>query len=120
MGKKDKYDKLVGLIKLFDNKPHHLVKYLLKNDALKDEFVNKVINNNKLDGISDRDNTTPIFNTISEMEDYYMSFIEEQDKDVETLTNELNEKLKKYISEERYEDAAKVRDYMKRNNINKK
>lgn len=120
MSKRDKYDKLVSLVKLFDNKPHHLVKYLLKNDALREDFINKVINNNKLDEISEGDNTAPIFNSISEMEDYYMSFIEEQDKDIETLTQELNEKLEKYISDERYEDAAKIRDYMKRNNINKK
>ena len=52
------------------------------------------------------------------MEEYYNSLI-----DVDNIRNEaevtelLNKKLNTYILEEKFEEAAKLRDYMKKNKI---
>ena len=118
MDDKSRYKKLVTLIKLFEGKPHFFAKYLLDNSALKDEFLKKVMNNSKLESIS-LNEVESEFNSIFEMEEYYKSFVEEENKNIEELTIELNEKLERYIHQERFEDAAKVRDIMKKNNIKK-
>ena len=39
MNKKEKYN-LINLFKLFKNRPNHLVKFLLDNDAFTDKFLN--------------------------------------------------------------------------------
>jgi len=44
--------KLITLLKLFKNRPHHLAKYLIDNDALNSEFTNSLINSNKISKIS--------------------------------------------------------------------
>lgn len=55
------------------------------------------------------------------MEDYFESLLLDkqflEEKTLEQITIELNEKLKKSIDEERYEDSQKLRDYMVKNNI---
>ena len=56
------------------------------------------------------------------MENFYNSFIDDiqqlsKEADLEQITKELNSKLDELIKQERYEEAARVRDYMNRNNI---
>ena len=36
---------LVNLFKLFKNRPYHLTRFLLDQDALKDNFLKKINNN---------------------------------------------------------------------------
>jgi excinuclease UvrABC nuclease subunit len=62
------------------------------------------------------------FVDISQMEDFYSSFIDDikqlsKEKGIEEVTRELNIKLDKLIKQEKFEEAARVRDYMTRNNI---
>lgn len=127
------YRSLVILLKMFKNRPYHLAKYLVENSALTSEFIVKLKNSEKLKEMSDDEKLSsepkllpspvPIyFVDISQMESFYNSLIDDlkslsREKDVEQITKDLNEKLEKCIQEEKYEDAARIRDYMVRNGI---
>jgi len=114
---------LALFLKMFKNRPYHLAKYLIDNSALSSDFINKIINSDKLKEINEKDDskTQIYFNDISKMEEFYTTFLIEIDKSgvksIKQLTNELNTKLNDYIKSEKYEDAAKIRDYMVRNGI---
>lgn len=120
------YKNLLVLLKLFQNRTSHLADFLIENDALKSEFIEKINNNSKLSEmtLSDIKDNHLHFNSINEMKDYYKSLVD----DLENLKNkktkeefiiELNDKLLKAINNENYEEAVRIRDYMKLNNINK-
>lgn len=108
------YDNLVKLLILFKNRPYHLAKYLINNSALDEEFKNKISGSSKIDKVSLSKN----FNSISEMEDFFQSLlIKIEGKNNSEVEFELNEKLNTLILSEKYEEAAKLRDYMVRNKI---
>ncbi len=125
------YRNLVLLLKMFKNRPYHLAKYLVENSALTDDFINKIKNSDKLKEISDEEKNdqkflpapVPVyFVDISQMENFYNSLTDDikslsKEKSIEQITKELNEKLDKCIKGEKYEDAARIRDYMDRNGI---
>lgn len=119
----DAYNNLVTLLKLFKNRPYHLAKYLIENTALNKKFVDKILNSDKLNNLSNdivKDNKVINFNTISEMDDFYSSLIDIKDldsKSPEQIAEELNKKLDDLIRGEKYEDAANLRDYMNRKKI---
>jgi hypothetical protein len=116
---------------MFKNRPYHLAKYLVENSALTDDFINKIKNSDKLKEISDEEKNdqkflpapVPVyFVDISQMENFYNSLTDDikslsKEKSIEQITKELNEKLDKCIKGEKYEDAARIRDYMDRNGI---
>lgn len=113
------YKNLVSLLKLFKNRPYHLAKYLSENKAFTKDFLKNIENSDKLKSISEENydrKYLPIhFTDISKMEDYFSSLIDIksiQNKTVEELTIELNSKLEELIKNEKYEDAANLRDYM--------
>jgi len=115
------YKNLVLLIKMFKNRPHHLAKYLIDNSALTENFINAVEENARLKktDMSD-DSRLPViyFADINQMNEYYNSLTEEnKTKSPEEVEKSINEKLKSLIEEERYEDAARLRDYMQKNKI---
>jgi len=116
MEDKDKlYQSLILILKLFKNRPYHLAKYLIDNEALDDRFVRKIINsknklNNKIDNI--------YFKDISKLNEYFNSIIEDtREKTQEQILLDLNIKLDNLINEEKYEEAICLRDYMIKNNI---
>ncbi len=113
------YKKLITLLKLFKNRPHHLAKYLIDNDALNSEFTNSLINSNKISKISkDKIDKYNNFSDISQMEDFYESLLNNiDDKSEKEIIIEINKKLDDLIKSENYEEATKVRDYMKRKGI---
>ena len=124
MENEDLYRNLVILLKMFKNRPFHLAKYLIDNSALKDEFLKKLINNEKLKEFSqDEDLKSKIlFLDINQMNDYFNSLTDDIKKigvakTPEEIAEALNQKLESLILEENYEDAASLRDYMFRNNI---
>jgi hypothetical protein len=124
MENEDLYRNLVILLKMFKNRPFHLAKYLIDNSALKDEFLKKLANNEKLKEFSqDEDLKSKIlFLDINQMNDYYNSLTDDikkigAAKTPEEIAEALNQKLESLIDEENYEDAARLRDYMFRNNI---
>jgi hypothetical protein len=121
------YKNLITLLKLFKNRPYHLAKFLIENSALNDKFINNVLNNSQLDNISEKEsmnkNSEINFLSISEMNDFYDSLIDDREflnKSRKDLEIELNEKLDKLIIQEKFEEAAYIRDIMKNKNIKRK
>jgi hypothetical protein len=115
----DVYKNLVSLLKLFKNRPYHLAKYLADNEALSKEFIEKLSQSDRLKNLSEENTekkNLPIhFLDISKMEDYFSSLIDlksMKDRTIEELTLDLNSKLDELIKNEKYEDAASLRDYM--------
>ena len=117
----NKHNNLISLLKLFKNRPYHLSKYLLDNDAFTEDFLNKIKVSDKLSNISD---TKYFFKDINQMEEFYDSLIESNHNsnnyNYSDLEASLNDKLKKLITEEKYEEAAVLRDFMINKNIKKK
>jgi len=118
------YKNLISILKLFKNRPHHLAKYLIENEAFNSNFIMKLIDSYKLNEINKEESKTFVksvyFIDISQMKDYFNSFTDEiktKSKSPSIITKELNEKLDKFIKEEKYEDAIRIRDYMNKNNI---
>lgn len=122
----EKYRNLLVVLKIFQNRPHHLSNFLLENGALTNDFLNKISDSDKLSEIAKtgvKDNLLH-FNSISEMKNYYSSLIDDLDglgkkKSKEEITIHLNEKLQNAIDKEDYDDASRIRDYMRANNITK-
>ncbi len=132
MENEELYRSLVLLLKMFKNRPYHLAKYLVENSALTDQFIEKLKNSDKLKEMNEDEKSSeqkllpvpvPVyFLDISQMENFYNSFIDDikklsKDKNMDEITKELNSKLDDLIKNEKYEEAARVRDYMNRNNI---
>jgi len=117
----------VVLLKMFKNRPYHLAKYMVDNSALSKDFINKLLKSDKLKELSEdeseKPSVTPVyFVDITQMEEFYTSFVDDikqisKEKSLEELTKELNDKLDTCIRNEKYEDAARIRDYMLRNGI---
>jgi len=120
MNNKKLYKYLTNFLEKFKNRPNHLSKFLIDNDALSANFIEKI---QKIDKITEKndislDNVN--FKNISQMEDFYNSILDEDvtiKKTVKELTKEYNDKLNYLIDNEMYEEAAKMRDYMSGNNI---
>jgi hypothetical protein len=132
MENEELYRSLVILLKMFKNRPYHLAKYLVENSALTEEFIRKLKNSDRLKELNEDEKSSeqkllpvpvPVyFVDISQMENFYNSFVDDiqqlsKQKGIEEVTKELNKKLDELIIKEKYEEAARVRDYMSRNNI---
>lgn len=118
------YKNLVQLLKMFDGRPYHLAKYLLDNSALQKEFQQRISENYKLRkaGKKGEGINAPHFNDVSQMAEFYASFSDDirrltDGKTPEEIASELNSQLNEYVTNEKYEDAARLRDYMFKNNI---
>lgn len=132
MENEELYRNLVIILKMFKNRPYHLAKYLVENSALTEDFIKKLKNSDKLKELNEDEKSSeqkllpvpvPVyFVDISQMENFYNSFIDDikqlsKEKSIEEITKDLNKKLDDLIKQEKYEEAARVRDYMNRNNI---
>lgn len=120
------YKNLISLLRLFKNRPYHLAKYLVDNSAFNKEFLENLAKSNELKQITLDENLSnlPIlFTDIQKMNDYFNSLIDLksiENKSVEELTIILNNRLDEYIMNEKYEDAASLRDYMFSRGIRRK
>jgi predicted alpha/beta superfamily hydrolase len=120
MDNEDLYRNLVIFLKIFKNRPYHLAKHLVENNAFTKEFLKKIAENPKLREIPNEpndDSRLPViyFADINKMNEYYNSLTEENiDKTPEQIATELNLKLESLIEQEKYEEAARLRDYMNR------
>ena len=126
MENEELYKHLVILLKMFKDRPYHLAKYLVENSALTEEFIKKLKNSDKLKEYDSEEKKllpgSQYFSDISQMENFYNSLIDDinnisKGKNIEEITKEINNKLDFLIKQEKYEDAARMRDYMNRNNI---
>lgn len=120
------YKNLVTLLKFFKGRPYHLAKYLVDNSALSDSFIEILLKSDKLKEIEESlrmGGNLPViqFNNISDMQLYYKSLqLSSNRENMDEVCNELNEKLDNLIKEEKFEEAAGLRDYMKYNKIRRK
>jgi excinuclease UvrABC helicase subunit UvrB len=110
------YQGLVSILKTFKNRPHHLAKYLISNNAFNENFIKKITNVNLI-----KYSDSILFKDINQMNEYYNSLLEEGKKEekLKEMSIELSKKLNDLIKEERYEEAIYIRDYMNNNNIPK-
>jgi hypothetical protein len=120
----DLYRNLVLFLKMFKNRPYHLAKHLIENSALNPHFIKNISDNANLKdmNLDENQKNLPVlyFADINAMNDYYNSLSEEnKKKSKEEIERDLNLKLEKLIDEEKYEEAARLRDYMSRNKINR-
>jgi hypothetical protein len=106
-------DKLIKLLTLFKNRPNHLAKFLIDNSAFNKPFINRVLKS-KLE-IDDN----LYIDSLSNMDDIYNYILDDikSSKTDEEIETELNLKMVELINSERYEEAAKLRDYMSKNLI---
>ena len=112
-----KEENLLTLLKLFKNRPYHLAKFLLENNAIRSDFLKKIEKNSKLSeaNASDIGDDHFYFTNISEMKAYYASLIEDleaEGPDREKIKSDLEELIKRAVEIEDYEEAARIRDFM--------
>lgn len=110
---------LANFLKMFKNRPYHLAKYLIDNSALNKSFINKIVKSGKLNTEGPTSFEIPL-TSISEMDDYYNSILDPikiGNKTVEEITKETNDKMDELIKNEKFEEAAKLRDYMNKKSI---
>ncbi|HQA20034.1 MAG TPA: UvrB/UvrC motif-containing protein [Bacilli bacterium] len=121
---KDDNSNLIKLFKLFKNRPNHLVRFLLDNDALNDKFIKNVKNNLKLSKDIQESDLNKSFDSIDDLKDHFSIFVNDietskKKKSKNEIIEELNFKIKDAVENENYEEAARIRDYMIRNNLKK-
>jgi protein-arginine kinase activator protein McsA len=94
----------ITIIKIFNKHPNMLLNFLSKNEAFTDTFKKKLsrtVLKNK-----------PHFTDIDKMLEYYLRMLDVQENPGIDKSLLWNNKLHNAISEQRFEDAAKIRDYM--------
>jgi hypothetical protein len=125
------FKNLVILFKIFKERPNHLVKYLSDNEAFSEDFIKTIINSERLNDLRPKDEVDYFnnnfsysednlsFSSFDEMNEYYEDILKniKPDNDSNSLMEQLNVKLENYIKNEKYEEAAKLRDYMYNKNI---
>ena len=109
---------------MFKNRPYHLAKYLIENKALDEEFLKKILENDKLSELGDDESKSIVkaiyFVDISHMKDFFNAFSSDivfREKTDTDIVKDLNQRLDECLKEERYEDAIMIRDYMSKNGI---
>jgi len=115
-----KNSNLLSLIDLFKYRPNHLTQFLLENNAFNDRFLEKLASLPLIEGT-----TNLQFNTIDDMKDYFQSLVDDTQKldiikNKKKMEEDLSFKIKEAIKNENYEEAAKIRDYMNKNNLKRK
>jgi hypothetical protein len=124
MENEDLYRNFVTLLKLFKNRPYHLAKYLIQNGAIKEEFLSKIVNSDRLRNLKEDEFNEKIFMDINQMNEFFNSLTVEVKKlsmfkTEDEIKVDLNNKLAELLKEEKYEEAAILRDYMFNNGIKK-
>jgi excinuclease UvrABC helicase subunit UvrB len=120
MNNEELNEHLANFLKMFKNRPYHLAKYLIDNSALNKSFLNKIVKSGKLNTETPQVTPEVPIKDISEMEDYYSSILDPikiGNKTVEEITKETNDKMDELIKNEKFEEAAKLRDYMNKKSI---
>ena len=109
------YKGLAKFLKFFINRPNHLARYLIENDALNKDFLKKISSIDKSD-VDESNLISVYFLDINQMNNFFNKLIENGDGQLdnnENLIEELEKELQNCLFEERYEDAIRIRDYLK-------
>jgi len=114
------YKNLSKFLRFFINRPNHLARYLIDNDALNKDFLKKIGSMNSGE-IDENDLISVYFLDIDHMNNFFKKLVE-NNLSKNSLSNNIKEELEKELEnclkEERYEDAIRIRDYLK--NIQKR
>ena len=73
MENEDLYKNFVTLLKLFKNRPYHLAKYFIQNDAIKEDFLSKIVNSDRLRNLKEDEFSEKIFLDINQINDFFNS-----------------------------------------------
>ena len=114
----DMVNKLTNFIMLFDDKTFLMARYMLDNKILNDDFIKLLSNSDKFNNPI----RLPFFNNISDVIPYYHSLLDDFDNvgdSKEDVLIKLNSRLDEYIRKDMFEEAIRLRDYMKKNNIDR-
>lgn len=120
------YRNLISILKLFKNRPYHLAKYLIENNAFDQSFAKKLIDSDKLNEMGDVEKSSDglvkavYFIDISQMTEYFNSMVDGDTKSNVSASSDINNKLDQCIKDEKFEEAARIRDYMIKNKIKRK
>lgn len=109
-------ENFIKLVKLFKNSPHFLSKFLLNNYAFDDKFV-KIIENSEFLTKMKRKDYDLNFKSFDDMNEYFMSIVNDSVSNIKESEKNFNDNLTKLLTDEKYEEASKLRDFMKKNNI---
>ena len=98
--KNEIWENLNNLLRLFKNRPHHLAKFLIENEALTKEFTQKLKNSDKLSDLtnSEVEYMEMYFTDIPAMNNFFQSFLDDienlkKTKSLEQIEIEINKKL---------------------------
>lgn len=98
--------KFIKLISIFNDKPYMFIDFLMKNGAISSTFKKRLLK------ACIKDKTKINFIDISKMIDYYDNLI------IDNYVNKIpahiywNNKLNILVEEQKYEEAATIKDYM--------
>src|SRR5208283_3166475 len=101
--------KLIQIIKIYEKHPYMFAEFLMDNNAINPEFKKRLMKAK----ISKR-NRSVNFIDLNEMMDFYENIITDEKNPLE-IKNPIkywNDKLKSAVSEQKYENAAIIRDIM--------
>lgn len=93
------------LLDLFNKHPNMFLSILHKNGAFTEDFKKKL----STTIIKDK----PYFTDMEKMMDYYQTLINDDNTNSDKEIS-WNEKLRKALTDQKYEEAAVIRDYMKK------
>jgi excinuclease UvrABC helicase subunit UvrB len=114
--KEEEIRTLSKFLKFFINRPNHLARYLVENDALNNDFQQKLKNFEKKN-VDESKLVSLYFLNIDQMTDFFKKLITKTETNTylsEDVIKELENELQICIEEERYEDAIRIRDYLKK------
>jgi len=94
----------ITIIKIFNRHPNMLLNFLTKNGAFAETFKKKLARAILKD--------KPHFTNVETMIEYYVHLMDTEEPDAEDMSQVWNNKLYLAISEQRFEDAVGIRDYM--------
>jgi len=103
MTDQEKIEALSNLFRMFSDKRYHLAKFLVDHGAVSESFLSK-LDCAELEYRSD-------FSDIDEIEEHFASLLGQTEPPQEI---DLKAKLMDLIEAEKYEDAARLRDYMRK------
>lgn len=98
--------KFIKLLNIFNDKPYMFIDFLIKNGAISIPFKKRLLK------ASIKDKNKINFIDIEKMINYYDNIL------IDNIDNKVepeiywNNKLKKYVEEQKYEEAASVKEYM--------
>jgi excinuclease UvrABC helicase subunit UvrB len=106
MKKQEKYEILAKFVGLFEEKNWILAKFLVDNNAINESFLKKI-------DIKNLQNKPIDFEDLESFNNYLSNLINKKSQGKEI---NLEERLLELIRKEKYEEAAKVRDMIKKVN----